>query len=512
MKRLISLFVVLCLLLGSVLAFAEDADSIEELYLNVELKRYSGDSLSYDIIFDTNCPEVYHDVYYPDGTQRGKTITHSGSVLEAGGVYFSDGSYWDYDGEYLMVFRYEDLKVELIYTIENSDRYKAWFERVYGFKPEEKEPENTEKTNTGGNSVRVNKIEVSENKIELYIGDVKEITVVSSESVTVEVEDEDVVEAELSNGVLTVKALKMGESEIWLRNSDTYTPVSVTVIQGTDPSEAEEIETEELKYPREINVVKSLGIMQGYDDGTFKHEGTLTRAEAAAILVRFLNLEDEAQQGETIFTDVPESHWASGYINVATHEGVINGQGDGTFAPEEEVTYHQFVKMLVCALGYEPMAEANGSWAGGGYIFAGSKIGLTKGITGTSNEDITREKAARLIFRALTVDLMEEAETSSGVNGKLYRILEDKCILTEYLDYQRVEGFVWEFNNNIGTMTIKRNYASEPYFEGGQKVSFVTADETMQDLVNENVVAYIMPRGEGLKTEDNFIAIVEKME
>ena len=508
MKRLVSLFVILCVLIGSVPALAEEADSTEELYLNVELKRYSGDSLSYNIIFDTNCPEVHQDIYYPDGTQRGKTTTYFGSVLETGGLYCSDGSYWDYDGEYLMVFRYGDLKVELIYTIENSDRYKAWFERVYGFKPEEKEPENTESTNKGGSSIKVGVIGVSENEIELYTGGVKEITVVSSKSVTVEVEDESVVEAELSNGVLTVKALKMGNSEIWLRNSDTYTPISVTVVYGTDPSEVEEIEKEELQYPREINVVKSLEIMQGYDDGTFKSEGTLTRAEATTILVRLLNLEGEAQPGETVFTDVKASHWASGYINVAVEEDIINGHGDGTFAPEEKVTYHQFVKMLVCALGYEPMAEANGSWAGWGYIFTGAKIGMTKGISATTDEYITRETAARLIFKALTIDLMEELEATSDTNGKTHTIAKDKCILTEYLGYQKIEGFVWD----VSTMTIKRNYAAEPYYEGGQKIGFMSPDENIQNLVNENVVAYIMPCGEDTKTEDAIIAIVEKME
>ncbi len=508
MKKLVGLFVVLCMLIGSVPALAEEADSTEELYLNVELKRYSGDSLSYDIIFDTNCPEVYQDDYYPDGTQRGKTRTYPRSILETRGIYCSDGSYWDYDGEYLMVFWYGDLKVELIYTIENSDRYKAWFERVYGFKPEEKEPESTEKVNTGGNSVKVGVIGVSENEIELYTGGVKEIAVVSSKSVTVEVEDESVVEAELSNGVLTVKALKMGNSEIWLRSSDTYTPVSVTVVYGTDPGEVEEIEKEELQYPREINVVKSLGIMQGYDDGTFKSNGTLTRAEATAILVRLLNLEDKAQPGETIFTDVEESHWASGYINVAVEEEIINGQGDGTFAPEEKVTYHQFVKMLVCALGYEPMAEANGGWAGWGYIFSGAKIGMTKGISATTDEYITRETAARLIFKALTIDLMEELEADKQINGKTHKISEDKCILTEYLGYQKVEGFVWD----ASAMTVKRNYAAEPRYEGGQKISFISLDENIQNLVNENVVAYIMPPEEGIKTEDTFVTIVEKME
>ncbi len=180
------------------------------------------------------------------------------------------------------------------------------------------------------------------------------------------------------------------------------------------------------EYYEAMKALSELGIMQGYDDGTFKSEGTLTRAEAAAIMVRLLNLEEKAQQGETIFTDVEASHWASGYINVAVEEGIINGQGDGTFAPEEKVTYQQMVKMLVCALGYEPVALANGGWNGGGYLAAASKIGLITGIGGTSSEAVSRGKVAELCCRAFYIDLMEES--GEGI----YKVNEGKTILTEY--------------------------------------------------------------------------------
>lgn len=259
---------------------------------------------------------------------------------------------------------------------------------------------------------------------------------------------------------------------------------------------------EEIQYQREIQVVKFLELI----DGNFNE--TFSRAEAATTMVKLMNMDNSVNQEETDFSDVPKEHWASGYINVAVHEGIINGQGDGTFAPEEKVTYHQFVKMLVCTLGYEPMAEANGSWAGWGYIFTGAKIGITKGIGATADEIITRETAVRLIFKALTIDLMEELEAPADTSGKTHTRAKDKCILTEYLGYQKVEGFAWD----VHEITIKRNYAAEPYYEGGQKISFVSLDENIQNLVNENVTMYIKPCGEGIKTEDAIIAIVEKAE
>lgn len=176
------------------------------------------------------------------------------------------------------------------------------------------------------------------------------------------------------------------------------------------------------KYYEAAAKLSELGIMAGYEDNTFKPQNTLTRGEAAAIIVRLLKLDDEITEGETMFADVPENHWASGYINEAVGNGIINGQGDGTFAPEEEVTFGQMVKMLVCALGYEPVALANGGWANGGYIFAGSKIGLTKGIEGTSKEILSRGKAAELCYKALSIELMD--------NKSL--VLEGKTILNVY--------------------------------------------------------------------------------
>ncbi len=339
MKKLLSLLVVMCLLLGCVPVSAEDG--IEELYLNVELKRYSGNSLSYDIIFDTNCPEVYQDVYYPDGTQRGKTTTYSGSVLEAGGLYCSDGNYWDYDGEYLMVFRYGDLKVELIYTIENSDRYKAWWVRTYGYTPEDKTPTNSENTtNKSSGTNKVSIIEVSNACPMLDEGAEVEITVKSSKTVSVEVEDEEVVAATLSNGVLKITGLKMGESAIWLRNSDTYTTVDVIVCYDVAKNASE--------WARD-DVRKAIG--DGFVPSELREEWTrsITREEFAKMAVRFLDLEGviSASIAPAPFTDTENP-----YVLAAYEAGIVKGAGERKFNPIGNITRQEAAVMLMRVAKY----------------------------------------------------------------------------------------------------------------------------------------------------------------
>lgn len=226
MKRLLGIILALAVALSCVgiAAFAE------EYYLEVELSNYKGDSLSYNIKFNTNCPEVFVEIYYPDGTLR-REQKYTGTVLETG-VYCDNSSYSDNDGEYLHVFYYEDCRVEHVYTIENSDLYRARQDYWLGLTGNNNNKTETESSeNKGGSSTKINPISVSEERIEICEGAVKEITVTSSKAVTVEVEDSEVISAEYSGGVLSVTALKAGESEIWLRTSETYTAVSAKVVK-----------------------------------------------------------------------------------------------------------------------------------------------------------------------------------------------------------------------------------------------------------------------------------------
>ncbi|WP_229106762.1 InlB B-repeat-containing protein [Paenibacillus sp. 1001270B_150601_E10] len=96
-------------------------------------------------------------------------------------------------------------------------------------------------------------------------------------------------------------------------------------------------------YTDAINKLASMGILKGYDDGSFKPNQTLTRAELAAITARFFELNTASSKG---FTDVPASHWASAYIASNTSNGWIDGYPDGTFKPSKAITRAESVKMI----------------------------------------------------------------------------------------------------------------------------------------------------------------------
>ena len=94
-----------------------------------------------------------------------------------------------------------------------------------------------------------------------------------------------------------------------------------------------------------IGYMEQFGIVRGYNDGTFRPNAPITRAEFAAICCRFEQLTD----GTAAFTDVPASHWAAKSIAYAATRGWVTGYADGTFKPGNNITRAE-VAAVTCRL------------------------------------------------------------------------------------------------------------------------------------------------------------------
>lgn len=94
-----------------------------------------------------------------------------------------------------------------------------------------------------------------------------------------------------------------------------------------------------------IGYMQQFGIVTGYEDGSFRPDAPVTRAEFAAIASRF----EKLTQGSKSFTDVPDTHWAVKYINFAATRGWVTGYADGTFKPEHSITRAE-VAAVTCRL------------------------------------------------------------------------------------------------------------------------------------------------------------------
>ena len=95
-------------------------------------------------------------------------------------------------------------------------------------------------------------------------------------------------------------------------------------------------------YNNAVSTLTNAGIIDGYEDGTFKPNGNITRAEFATIAVRFF---EATYEGENLFPDI-DGHWAQDYINEAANAGIVDGYPDGTFGPQKRITRAEAMTMV----------------------------------------------------------------------------------------------------------------------------------------------------------------------
>ncbi len=188
------------------------------------------------------------------------------------------------------------------------------------------------------------------------------------------------------------------------------------------------------RYKEAITSLTKLSVIDGYSDGTFKPDGTITRAEFTKLIVFTLGYSNLTHSTYD-FTDVDENHWARNYIQTAYNLGIIAGFGDGIFGPDEPVTYEQALKMVVCTLGYEPFAqelESDTSWASK-YIREATSIGLTDHITdAVYTAGASRGVIAQIIYNALEVEMYEIAAYGP--------VQTEKTLLHDYLKADTAKG------------------------------------------------------------------------
>lgn len=150
-------------------------------------------------------------------------------------------------------------------------------------------------------------------------------------------------------------------------------------------------------------------ILEGYPDGTFHPEGEITRAEMAAVVVRMLGMSQAAESAGTVFSkysDVPQKHWANGYIILASAQEILHGNPDGSFSPDGKVTYEQAVKMLICALGYGQKFNDIPDAYPVSYLAQANEAGITRNTSGATDLPITRGTAAKLAYNALSAPML----------------------------------------------------------------------------------------------------------
>lgn len=254
------------------------------------------------------------------------------------------------------------------------------------------------------------------------------------------------------------------------------------------------------EYEEAAKVLSAFEVMVGDGgSGLFRPYDPITRSEVTKIAVALKGLNGAASSSLTSkYPDVRNDHWAKGYINVGTAEGLVVGDDKGNFRPDDKITYPEALAIILRAMGYEPQAQAKGGYPTG-YIVAGNTTGLTNGVAvaaARKTSNVTRGEVAQLAYNALNINLMEQ--TGFGSNEK-YEII-DETLLTAKHDAKLIQGKV----TAVGSSAIDGNSADKNEIIIDGKV-YNTGNADIRSILGLNVDAYISTAS---KTKNNVVAVV----
>ena len=233
-----------------------------------------------------------------------------------------------------------------------------------------------------------------------------------------------------------------------------------------------------------VDMATALGIIDGYEDGTFRPAENIERGEAVKMISAMLNGGRDAVQEttESSYTDVlgSDDAWANKYIEYCTARGIVSGVGEDRFAPASDVTGTQLAKMLLVSLGYDADKEAyqgTTMWSVNVNTDAVA-AGLYAGIeTLDMSAPLSRDNAAQMIWNALNAETVVYLTSTTGpvttgttLLAQAFSARVDTGILTSISNY----------NRDTGVYT----YVIEPADSSGQIIA------TAANIVVESTVDY----------------------
>ena len=176
----------------------------------------------------------------------------------------------------------------------------------------------------------------------------------------------------------------------------------------------------DIEYQEAVEVMTALEVIDGVGNNTFNPKGNVTRAQMAKMItiVSLGNVDAAAFTGTVTDLKDIDGHWAEAFIKYCYSQGIIAGKGGGVFAPNANVTAAEAAKMLLVAIGYNSDVQ--------GYEGAQWAINVTRdaqlsnfydGLSVTSNQALTREQAAQMIYNAIDTGVVEATPNWNASTG-----------------------------------------------------------------------------------------------
>lgn len=157
-----------------------------------------------------------------------------------------------------------------------------------------------------------------------------------------------------------------------------------------------------------IEVVQSVGVMVGDENGNFRPGDSVSRAEMAVVMGKLLNLDYNYYSATCPFTDVSGVYdWARGWVGAAAANGIVSGRGDGIYDPAATVTAVEAASMMMRALGYFKYQNDYADGFEVATVRQGTTIGIFEGVGSSATAPMTRNQVAQMVLNALKSGMVQ---------------------------------------------------------------------------------------------------------
>lgn len=181
-------------------------------------------------------------------------------------------------------------------------------------------------------------------------------------------------------------------------------------------------------YYQAVESLYNAKVISGYDDGTFRPDQKVNRAEALKMVLAGANVRVEKGLYMTGFKDVPLGIWYGGFVMTGMMEGIISGNPDGTFAGARNVNKAEFIKMAIEAFKIDlsphrtPEMQVAGDIPPGAWFEPYFSYGKLTGLAVPDNnynltpgEELTRGECALLIYKMANVRVRGDAQLNLNI-------------------------------------------------------------------------------------------------
>ena len=259
----------------------------------------------------------------------------------------------------------------------------------------------------------------------------------------------------------------------------------------------------DIKATTAVDMLSSLGVIQGYEDGSFKPNTTVTRAQMAKMIFTIMNGGNDNAKAYTSlptkFTDLPTAAWAQGYVRYLQNTGIIAGKSVTKFAPNDTVTGLEAAKMVLVAAGYNAQKAGltGAAWAQNTMKY-GQLNNLFEDVDADLNAALPRQYAAQILYNALD---MKRVVWSNDINDfkNATDVSGEKTIGEKYMDlYKTSAEVLTSVKKTSGKDTYEIKLADKvKYADDKKEQEFTKVPTDVSDLLGLKVKVLVRVKTNG---------------